>query len=81
MLSWLFDITKYGIVPDSGLEAEVEIKGNRVAVLPFSDLSENKKDKHYADGIADVVLRSLTGNEGTEVISRVSSFRYNSTCI
>ncbi|MFT5208502.1 MAG: hypothetical protein ACI9CE_000216 [Flavobacterium sp.] len=32
-----FDITKNGIMTGPGIDAEVEIKGNRVAVLPFWD--------------------------------------------
>ena len=50
----------------------------RVAVLPFSDLSDEQTDAHFGHGIAAAILRSLSSNDEIDVISKVSSFSFDS---
>ncbi len=49
---------------------------NSIAVLPFSDLSEDGDQAYFSDGIAEELLNLLVRVEGLHVASRTSSFAY-----
>ena len=51
-----------------GLESEADI-----AVLPFENLSEEKSNAYFADGIQDEILTALSKISGLKVISRSST--------
>ena len=48
--------------------------GNSVAILPFSDLSEDQSSRHLADGIAEAVMDRLTRAPDIVVTARTSSY-------
>ena len=50
-----------------------------IAVLPFENLSEDKENAFFADGIQDDVLTSLTKIADLKVISRTSVMHYRGT--
>jgi TolB-like protein len=50
-----------------------------VAVLPFADMSPNKDQEYFADGMAEEILNSLTQVEGLRVSGRTSSFSFKGT--
>jgi TolB-like protein len=45
-----------------------------VAVLPFVNLSSDKEQEYFSDGIAEEILNALTQVDGLRVIGRTSSF-------
>jgi len=47
-----------------------------IAVLPFTDMSENQDQEYFADGIAEELLNLLAGIPELRVIARTSSFAY-----
>ena len=47
-----------------------------IAVLPFMDMSENKDQEYFADGIAEEVLDRLAKVPGLKVVGRSSSFQF-----
>src|SRR5438874_6549413 len=49
-----------------------------VAVLPFENLSSNKENAFFAQGIQDEIITTLSRISGLRVISRTSTARYNS---
>ena len=51
-------------------------RGPSVAVLPFADLSREKDQEYFCDGVADEVLSTLARIRGLRVVSRTSSFRF-----
>src|SRR5678815_1652804 len=53
-----------------------EVNTRSIAVLPFSDLSQGKDQKYFADGISEELLNALVRVEGIRVASRTSSFAY-----
>lgn len=53
-----------------------EVSTKSIAVLPFSDLSQGKDQKYFADGISEELLNALVRVEGIRVASRTSSFAY-----
>src|SRR5437764_943182 len=49
-----------------------------VAVLPFENLSSDKENAFFAQGIQDEISTPLSKSSGLRVISRTSTARYNS---
>src|SRR5438093_764223 len=54
------------------------ITDKSIAVLPFEDLSDEKANAYFADGIQDGILTRLTRSAELKVISRTSTLYYKS---
>ena len=52
----------------------VSAPGPSIAVLPFVNLSSDKEQEYFSDGIAEEILNALAQVEGLRVIGRTSSF-------
>ena len=50
--------------------------GRSIAVLPFTNMSEDKTNEYFADGIAEEILNSLARISELEVRGRTSSFYF-----
>ena len=57
----------------------VAIESKSIAVLPFENLSEEKANAYFADGIQDEILVRLAKIADLKVISRTSTQHYKST--
>ncbi len=55
-----------------------EVAGGKVtlAVLPFANLSANKDDEYFSDGITDEIRGDLSKLAGLQVIARTSSYAF-----
>jgi TolB-like protein/class 3 adenylate cyclase/Tfp pilus assembly protein PilF len=53
--------------------------GKSIAVLPFENLSEDKANAYFADGIQEEILTRLSKIADLKVISRTSTQHYKST--
>jgi len=51
-------------------------RGPSVAVLPFADMSPQKDQEFFADGIAEEILNALANVKGLHVTGRTSSFSF-----
>src|SRR5438128_8025195 len=58
--------------------ATVTPRGKSIAVLPFENLSEDKANAYFADGIQDEILTRLSKIADLKVISRTSTQHYKS---
>jgi len=54
----------------------VGIESKSIAVLPFENLSEEKANAHFADGMQDEILINLARIADLKVISRTSVMQY-----
>ena len=54
-------------------------KEARIAVLPFADMSPQKDQEYFCDGIAEEILGALSQLPCVFVASRTSSFRYKAS--
>jgi len=50
-----------------------------IAVLPFTDLSPEKNQEYFADGLAEELLNVLSKIHGVRVASRTSAFSFKGT--
>jgi len=87
VLSWFFDLTRYGIVrtpdldtrstdivPSGPASNRLDSGEKSIAVLPFSDLSPAKDHAYFGEGIAEELLGALAKVDGLRVAARRSSF-------
>jgi TolB-like protein/Tfp pilus assembly protein PilF len=58
------------------LEVKSAISGHSIAVLPFVNLSAEKDNEYFSDGITEELLNGLAKVEGLLVTSRTSSFAF-----
>jgi len=60
--------------------AGIKEKGARsIAVLPFTDLSPEKDQAYFCDGIAEEIINSLTKIKDLSVVARTSAFFFRDT--
>jgi adenylate cyclase len=57
---------------------EAEVPAKSIAVLPFENLSEEKANAFFADGVQDQILTALAKVADLKVISRTSVMQYKS---
>src|SRR5262245_58887418 len=73
----LFFLGRYTARNDpSGTRSELPAKS--IAVLPFENLSDDKSNAYFADGIQDEILTKLASVADLKVISRTSTAKYKS---
>ena len=49
---------------------------NRLAVLPFVNMSDERGFEYFGDGLTEEIINGLTKMKGIDVISRTSAFAY-----
>jgi serine/threonine-protein kinase len=59
--------------PRTGSQASPE---RSIAVLPFENLSADKENEYFGDGIADDIISALTRIDGLHVAARTSAFSF-----
>jgi serine/threonine-protein kinase len=47
-----------------------------IAVLPFVDMSPQKDQDFFCDGVTEEIINALTGVKGLKVVSRTSAFQF-----
>jgi TolB-like protein/Flp pilus assembly protein TadD len=57
-------------------QREFKAPENSIAVLPFTDMSEEGDQAYFSDGISEEILNLLAGVEGLHVAARTSSFAF-----
>jgi TolB-like protein len=69
-------ITETPIIEDSTANDSNNIDDASIAVLPFVDLSPDKNQSHFSDGIAEEILNVLVRIDHLKVASRTSAFGF-----
>jgi adenylate cyclase len=52
---------------------------NRIAILPFRNMSPDPTDEYFAEGITEEIISTVSGISGLNVISRTSVMGYKAT--
>jgi serine/threonine protein kinase/Flp pilus assembly protein TadD len=56
-----------------------EKSASSIAVLPFSDMSPQKDQEYFCDGLAEEIINALAQLENVRVIARTSAFSFKNT--
>jgi TolB-like protein/Tfp pilus assembly protein PilF len=72
----LFFLGRYTVSRKNTDSAEARAKS--IAVLPFENLSEEKANAYFAEGVQDEILTKLAAVRDLKVISRTSTAKYQS---
>lgn len=74
----VFAIADSGIVVPNRADVNGKLKlpTNRLAVLPFVNMSTDRDNEFFSDGITEELLNALTKVEGLQVTSRTSAFAF-----
>lgn len=74
----IYAISNHGIVVPSaiGLKGKTKAPVNRIAVLPFVNMSADPENEYFSDGITEDLLNALTRVDGLQVTSRTSAFAF-----
>jgi adenylate cyclase len=72
---WMYGQDTTANAPDAPVRPAVATDPS-VAVLPFVDMSQNKDQEYFADGLAEELLNLLAGIPELRVIGRTSSFQF-----
>jgi TolB-like protein/Flp pilus assembly protein TadD len=67
------------VLPATVSNAAVDIPSKSIAVLPFDNLSDDKSNAYFAEGIQDEILTRLSKIAALKVISRSSTQKYKSS--
>ena len=76
LLAWRYDLTPRGIRRDRGPVLEAQAGRPSIAVLPFVDMSPDKDQQYFCEGIAEEILNALTRIRELKVVARSSSFQF-----
>lgn len=74
----VYAINSGGIVVPSrdSIKGKTKPPSNRLAVLPFVNMSADPENEYFSDGITEELLNSLTKVDGLQVTSRTSAFAF-----
>src|SRR2546423_12821409 len=71
-------VAAFFVVANKSARSTSTIPEKSIAVLPFENLSEDKANTYFADGIQDEILTKLASIADLKVISRTSTAKYKS---
>ena len=74
----IFALDSEGLVVPAreALKGKTKQPYNRLAVLPFINMSADPENEYFSDGITEELLNALTRVDGLQVTSRTSSFAF-----
>jgi TolB-like protein/Tfp pilus assembly protein PilF len=86
-LAWALEVTPDGIkrtVPRrkpvaARKTASATDATSSIAILPFVDMSPEKDQDHFCEGMAEEIINSLARISGVQVASRTASFQFKGT--
>jgi TolB-like protein/Tfp pilus assembly protein PilF len=80
--AWFFSrqkmVTDSPAAPSLSIAADTTIPPKSIAVLPFDNLSDDKSNAFFAEGVQDEILTRLAKVADLKVISRTSTQRFKS---
>ena len=73
MVSYLIGSKFFGETPKLDREP---VAGVSIAVLPFTNLSDDKNSEYFSDGLSEEIMNRLARVSGLQVVARTSAFSF-----
>jgi len=73
---WQFKTTTASNTPQTKIISSPKLQDNSIAVLPFANMSMDRKNDYFSDGMHDDLLSHLSKIGNMKVISRTSVLRF-----
>jgi adenylate cyclase len=74
----VYQISGFGPQLDRVAPADLGQK-DRIAVLPFANISQEREEEYFADGLTEELISSVSRTQGLRVIARTSVMKYKGT--
>jgi len=74
----VYQISGFGVRLERVAPAPLAQK-DRIAVLPFTNISKESEDDYFADGLTEELISSVSRTHGLRVIARTSVMKYKGT--
>ena len=72
-------VTQVAEVTEVAEVAEEAVIGKSIAVLPFVNMSADKNNEYFSDGLSEELLNLLAKVDGLKVAARTSSFKFRNS--
>jgi serine/threonine protein kinase/predicted Zn-dependent protease len=66
---------------DESAKSKAQAPAHSIAVLPFSNLSPDRENDYFGDGIAEDIINALSHVDGLHVAARMSAFSFKGTSV
>jgi TolB-like protein len=77
VLAWSFDVVRdRGVTPPATAGLPTSVQPRSIVVLPFTNMSEDAAQKHFADGIVEDLTTRLQSLPDLKIMSRQSASAY-----
>ena len=70
------DLRTRSSTPATGVTSSAEPETPSIAVLPFADMTAEKDQDYFCEGMAEEIINALTKLNGLKVASRTSAFQF-----
>jgi adenylate cyclase len=75
----VFLIAGYGQSISRPASVKTVMPKDRIAILPFTNISPDQADEYFAEGMTEEMISSVSKTKGLRVIARTSVMRYKGT--
>jgi adenylate cyclase len=75
----VYQITGYGERVNRTVQVRATQASERIAVLPFANISRDQADDYFSDGMTEELISSISRTQGLRVIARTSIMKYKGT--
>ena len=89
-IKWIWATVAFAVVgvglalifaPRPAARADSKVNDKSIAVLPFTNMSDDRENAYFADGIHEEILTNLVPARGLRVVSRTSVMQYRDTAL
>ena len=70
---------EFGVTRPIAMSAKSGMRTPSIAVLPFADMSEQRDQEYFCDGIAEELINDLSHIQDLHVVARTSAFSFKGT--
>lgn len=75
----VYQIAGFGQATGEAGDSRPVLPEDRIAILPFTNMSPDQADEYFADGLTEELISTVSNIPGLRVIARTSVMRYKGT--